>query len=284
MEGILDEVVYKLSGYDQNIAVPSLKLLACFVVYCPSLLQVVMSRYTGLLVVASKWKSLDLGTDVEHLFSQLESASGSHKGTDVANRAAIVIQAAWRGYTTRSKVEKMQRGILRFQQLYRRRKAEKVQLEREESRKKSIRNVKRITTHGSLRSFHEKQMAIVTQLPASEVEHFLEKQKDQAAVRIQSWWRIKIAEKVYRRQKHQVKRTASAIIIQRAYRAYIKQKRDSVELRRALPLYTEIKGQERAYAEGDCAIQRVASSCLQVRRAVETAARRCPRTVRGVLF
>ena len=245
VQGILDEVVYKLSGNDQNVAVPALKLLASFVGYSPSLLQMILSRYPGLLIVASKWRSLDLGTDVEHLFSQLESASGGHTGTEVANRAAIVIQATWKGYSTRMKVEKMRRGIRRFQQLYRRRKAEKVKLEHEESRKKTVRNAKRIMTHSSLRSFHEKQMTIVTQLPASEVESFLQKQKSQAAIKIQSWWRTKIAGKVYRSQKHQVKRTASAIVIQRTYRAFIKQKKDSVELRKALPPYPEIKGQER---------------------------------------
>ena len=244
IQGLLDEMVYKLSGNDQTTAVPSLKLLASFVRYCPSLLEVILSRYTGLLIVASKWRSHELGTDVEHLFNELEAASITQREVSVVNSAAIVIQAAWRGYATRMKVKKMQRGIRRFQLLYRRRKAEKAILERKDSRKKNLHNAKRIVTQSSLRSFHEKQMMIVTQLPASEVEHFVQKQTNQAAVKIQSWWRAKTSEKWYRSQKHQRKRTASAIVIQKAYRTFVQKKRQSVE-RKASLLYPEIKGQER---------------------------------------
>ena len=257
LHGILDELVYKVSGKEKRVATLSLKLLATFVGYDPNLFAIISSRYKGVLTVVLKWKDLGLGRDVELFIGQLEANSAVEKETDRIDHAAVVIQASWRGYSSRKRIRRMHRGIRRFQQLYRKRKAEQTRLKTEQTLSKNVQESRKVALQTSLRTFHEKQMRMVEQLPASQVDHFVLKQREEAATKLQSWWWGRLARKKYGYMRTVAKVNTSVVVLQRAVRKYLKRKRALKEAR-ASPLFLPITGAERE------ALQKEITQCREL--------------------
>ena len=96
--------------------------------------------------------------------------------------------------------------------------------------------------------FHEKQMALLEQLPASDMDSFMQTQKIQAATTIQSWWRSKQAQKEYDTKR---KETKCAVVLQRAVRRFLLQRKKSQNSAKQQPLvFPAIEGAERELLQG----------------------------------
>jgi len=248
LQSILDELVYKLSGKGRRAASLSLKLLANIVHCSPNLLEVVLSRYKGLFAVVSQFKDEGLGPDVEQFTVKLEERAATEMEEQVFDQAAVIIQAAWRGYTTRKKLKAMHKGIQRFQQLYRKRKAKKLREKRGEFKMKSRQDLKREIQQSSRIMFHEKQMAVLEQLPASDVERFVQTQEREAATTIQSWWRKKQATKKDQLRKEEIR---CVVVIQRAVRRFLWRRKTTQSVDQQSPiLFPAIEDAERKLLQG----------------------------------
>lgn len=226
LTSILDELVYKLSGNDKDGASLSLRVLALLSISLPGLIDTLNNSYAGLLTLAEKWvqKDQELGAAEKYLIAELESRADGQGEVDEKHKAAIFIQASWRGYASRKKMVAAKRGIMRFQQLYRKRKSEK--LVRRATQEKTEMKVTLQQTYlkTSQLAFHTKQLSQYEQLPASELQEFILKEENMAAARIQSTWRGFSARSQYKELKSKSILVKSVTVIQRAFRRHSRAK------------------------------------------------------------
>lgn len=215
MQSVLDELVYKISSADDQSALPALDLLGAFVHYSVTLLDTLLLAYKGLSVVISKWNTHRLGPNAAQLVAALEARVACDQEAARKDSAAVLIQATWKGYISRKKMKRVQRGIRRFQKMYRKWKLDK------EKAKQGRTQVTSRPVHTAQREFHERQIATLRLLPACEVGAFVKRQEGHAASTIQAWWRGFVARKVFQKRKVAAIRTQSASVIQRAVRRYL---------------------------------------------------------------
>ncbi len=255
LHSILDELVYKISGKEKQLGKLSLETLAIFTTCCPDVIGVVVHRYKGLLTVVSQWMTEDADVNVKQLIGELEARSGTRRGMEKVNDAAVRIQATWRGYSARKKIHRMHKGIQRFQKLYRRRKAEKLRRIDRELSTRETEESKQVRLQSDIRDFHEKQMKTIQQLPAAQVDAFVHKQENEAATRIQSWWRRKTAQKEYLQRQASAQRNTSALVLQRSFRRVLARRRHEVSGNNAASL-PRVSPAEREFFQTEIAKRR----------------------------
>ena len=253
LHSLLDELVFKLSGEQEGSAVLSLELMSRLAAVNLSMVELISSRYTGVLELAIKWNHQKRSTNVTNFISQLKILAAAESEDAVHHRAATVIQAAWRGYSSRKRLKNMQQGIRRFQQIYRQRKAKKLKKAEEDQAMKTLHTAKEQNRKSQQLSFREKQLSIMEQLPASEIDRFVSQQETSAAVAIQAWWRGRLA--WTKRNKLYVERrqSQSAVVIQRAYRQYKKKRSTSRDELLHSHILPQNKGAEREALQGEIA-------------------------------
>lgn len=269
LSSILDELVYKLSGSEEKSALLSLRLLAQLSAALPGLIDTLTNSYAGLQTLMEKWLSRttpnearreELAPAVRNLVSELEARSeeGSGRGErgkeeemDAAKQKAIVmIQASWRGFSERRKMMKARRGIRRFQQMYRRRKAEKERGRENKEKVMAETTLRQSQRESGRRAFHERQLTLYQQLPASQLPDFISKQESRAAITIQAAWRGHQARASSTQLKAEVECMKSAVVIQRAFRRHSKARAAAEREARAALLPTLDKAErERLQAE-----------------------------------
>lgn len=259
LTSILDELIYKISGKEEKGAFLSLRLLSQLVALSPELMDTLTSSYSGLLELVKKWVKPErtIGLAEKHLIEQLESREVLHVSGNVDEyRSAVVIQACWRGYSCRRKVVKIKRGITRFQQLYRKRKGERERQKKLEERAKVEATVKQRGLMSSKLSFHEKQLSLLEQLPASELQDYVRKQEIEAAITIQSAWRAWTIRSKYKQRKSTAALDRSASVIQRALRRNLQQKREGAQQFHSSNILPEITGATRENLQREIACYR----------------------------
>lgn len=191
LQSILDELVFKIGGNDESLALSSLSLLALVCGINKTMVSLICDKYKGMSVLIEKWRHSFDGELKNFAQTLLQSVKGSEED-HVQNRAAVMIQAGWRGYCERNKMLRARRGIIRFQRLFRKRRAEKL--------KRHMNVTATVVQHGSVkirasREMLEKEKQMLEQMPANSVTQFIAQQRKHAAVKIQSWWRKRLTEK-----------------------------------------------------------------------------------------
>ena len=218
LQSLLDELVFKIGGTDESLAMSSLSLLALLSANNSTTLDLICDKYKGLSVLLQKWKSSFDGPLKNFAQTLLERVKVSDEDY-IQDKAAVIIQAGWKGFCTRKKMLKAKRGIIKFQRLYRLRKARKVQ----ENAKKVLNNsAQSIRKFQSTRERHEREKEILEQIPAVTIDSFLSKREKSAAMKIQSWWRQHRGKNKI--DSNNIIKQRSAEVIQRAYREYSKGK------------------------------------------------------------
>ncbi len=251
LHSLLDELVFKLSGEQERSTVLSLELMARLATANHAIMEQISSRYTGVLELAIKWNIQKRSHNIVNFISQLKALAIAESEDAVHHRAATVVQAAWRGYSGRRRLKKMQRGIRRFQQIYRQRKAKKLKQAKEDQMIKTLQTAKELSLKSQRLKFREKQLSTVEQLPASEIDRFVGQQENTAAVAIQAWWRGRLARAERAKLHDERQQSRSAAVIQRAYRRY-KRKGES-DSRNSMHLLPQIEGAEREALQGEIA-------------------------------
>lgn len=250
LHSLLDELVFKLSGEQEIPAVLSLELMARLATANHATMEGISSRYTGILELATKWNIQKRSRNIMNFISQLKALAITESEDAVHHGAATVIQAAWRGYSGRRRLKKMQRGIRKFQQIYRQRKAKKLKQTEEDRTIKTLRTAKQLNLKSQRLKFREKQLSTVEQLPASEIDRFVSQQENTAAVAIQAWWRGRLARAKCSKLHDERQQSRSVAVIQRAYRRY---KRKGKSGSRDGYLLPQIEGAEREALQGEIA-------------------------------
>ena len=172
----MDELVHKITTCSNPVL--ALDVFSIFL-ESSNIAESVANRYPGLKQFLYSLQVGNQAVNIEWILEKL--------GDDF-NHAATVIQSHWRGYCARKKVKAIHQGVVAFQRLYRKMKAKKTEEEK-------IRNdlmaddLKQENQHIALRTFHEKQFKIIEQLPAKEVDSFLDRLQQISATKIQRWWR-----------------------------------------------------------------------------------------------
>ena len=174
----MDELVHKITTCSNPIL--ALEVFSIFL-ESPNIAESVANRYPGLKKFLYSFQVESQAVNIEWILEKL--------GDDF-NHAATVIQSYWKGYCARKKVKAIHRGVVAFQRLYRKVKAKKT---KEERRRDDLmaNDLKQENQHIALRTFHEKQFKIIEQLPAKEVDSFLDHLQKISATKIQRWWRMK---------------------------------------------------------------------------------------------
>jgi len=172
----MDELVHKITTSSDPLQ--ALEVFGTFL-ESPSIAESVASRYPGLKQFLYSFQVENQSVDIKWIMDKLEGD---------LDHAATVIQAHWRGYCARKKVKAIHRGIVAFQRLYR-----KIQAKRKKEEKMrcnlTAEDLEQENQHIALRTFHEKQFKIIEQLPAKEVDSFLNNLQQSSATKIQKWWR-----------------------------------------------------------------------------------------------
>ncbi len=248
LTNILDELVYKLSGQEPEGAALSLKLLAQLSILIPKLVDSLSKDYPGLLELVMKWgveENKEGNPAEKYLISELRSRAGEREGMKDKQKAAVVIQANWKGYANRKKMIKAKKGIQKFQALFRRRRAQRLNREEEEKKVMAEATLKQHHLMSSQLAFHQKQLSLYEQLPASELQDFISKQENEAAVKIQSAWKGWIDRRKCKEIKLCAIELRSAVVIQRAMRRYL-QRRESKKQDGMYEAWPDIPGPTRA--------------------------------------
>lgn len=227
---ILDELVYKMSGSDEKTASLSLEVMASVSsIDSSSMFELIVSRYTELLLIIKKWKFDKHGTNVKHFVDEVEARSIVESEVERKNHAAVLIQASWRGYSSRKKMKRLHNGIRRFQQFYRKWRANKVRLRDKERKVKEICSARLESITQGRMSFWEGQLSHVQQLPPADLSSFIKQQEINAATKIQSRWRAHLAWNKYSLLREGANLSKNATIIQRAFREFSQKKKSSTE-------------------------------------------------------
>lgn len=146
----------------------------------------------------------------------------------IVHHSATVIQACWRGYADRKLLRRMKN------------RAKRRCKEQEEFDKTSEEIAAKLQSLSEMRTFHERQMLLLEQLPAGKVASVLHNQQTKAAKKVQSWWRM-----IY--DKERVKRRSellgAAVVIQRAVRRFLKGRKESEQP--SVSGYPPVEGRER---------------------------------------
>ena len=253
LHSLLDELVFKLSGEQEKSAVLSLELMARLALTNHAMIELILSKYTGVLELTIKWSIQKRSSNVTNFISQLRALAVAESEDAVHHRAATMIQAAWRGYSGRRRLEKMQQGIRIFQQIYRQRKAKKLKQAEEDQAMKRLHTAKELSLKSQRLSFREKQLSTMEQLPASEIHRFVSQQENTAVVAIQAWWRGRLACVKCNKLHDKRKQSRSAAVIQRAYRRYKKKESASRDEFIGHHLLPQIEGAERETLQGEIA-------------------------------
>lgn len=190
LQSLLDELVFKIGGNDEGLALSSLSLLAVICGVNSNMVGLICDKYKGMSVLLEKWRHSFDGSLKNFAQTLLKSVKVSEED-HVQGKAALVIQSGWRGYCVRKKLLKAKRGITRFQRLYRKRRAEKLK----QGLNKSAKIQDSIQKIRSTREMLEKEKQVLEQMPATSVTQFITQQRKHAAVKIQSWWRRRLRER-----------------------------------------------------------------------------------------
>ena len=232
IQSILDELVYIIGGNDEILAVASLKVLALLSSSSVSVFDLICERYKGVSVLLQRWTKTSMDSNmlkfVSTLLERVKASDEEHK----LFKAALVIQSGWRGYVTRRKLKKMKKGIVQLQRLFRKRKAEReTKMLNKSQGSGSDKEVIEILT---ARKQSEQQIALLVELSGTNFSKYLMEQKQQAAIKIQSWWRGEREHKRITEIRNGRKLEANALVIQRAFRKHITKKQNNSLLQSSL--------------------------------------------------
>ncbi|RMC18716.1 hypothetical protein DUI87_04612 [Hirundo rustica rustica] len=244
LHSVLDELVYKLSS-TTNPAVGSAatKLLLSVVKLCKQLVQLFTTRYKGLKGLLSKqWTGKGFDREVNQLLDLLYLEQSSGKGE--MQRASIqVIRLAafetsmefmiitvlkvleesrtqdcgssegpeWGSDFAATGAEKSHCYLVvgakreqELQHLTKQKEDEALKLQMQLQRQRAM------------RLFHERQLALLEVVHASQVNKYMQEMEEKSALTIQRFWRGYRARRTFHQQKQSLKEYKAAVIIQRA--------------------------------------------------------------------
>ncbi|NWS62673.1 IQCB1 protein, partial [Chunga burmeisteri] len=241
LHSVLDELVYKLSA-TTNPAVGSAatKLLLLVAKFCKQLVKLLAARYKGLKELLSRqWTGKGFDRDLSQLLDLLSLEQSSGKGEmQRQHQAACIIQAMWRGFQTRKRLKKLPQAVTTLQRSFRTKREQELQHLQKKKEDEALKLQMQLQRQRAMRLFHERQLALLEIIHASQVNKYMEEMEGKSALTIQRFWRGYKARRNFHQQRQSLKEHKAAIIIQRAACKFLEKRRR----RRALRPWKDPKG------------------------------------------
>ncbi|XP_027493058.1 IQ calmodulin-binding motif-containing protein 1 isoform X1 [Corapipo altera] len=246
LHSILDELVYKLSS-TTNPAVGSAatKLLLVVAKLSKQLVQLLTARYKGLKGLLNKqWTGKGFDRELNQLLDMLYLEQSSGKGEmqtvlfQKQHQAASIIQATWRGFQTRRRLKKLPQAVTTLQRSFRAKREQELQHLAKQKEDEALKLQMQLQRQRAMRLFHERQLALLERVHASQVNKYMEEMEDKSALTIQRFWRGYRARRIFHQQKQSLKEYKAAVIIQRTACKFLEKRRR----RRPLSPWKEPKG------------------------------------------
>ncbi|CAH1774154.1 unnamed protein product [Owenia fusiformis] len=229
LHNILDELIYKLSAsMDESVGSASTKCLLTLCDAQATMIEILCSRYKGLRPLLSKWTGKGFGRDLRQLLLLLDTGNKQKADMERLHRAACTIQAMFRSFKTRKKLNRADKAMGKLQKSFRakREKAEKAREMR--AMQQELQHLLLLRRKKAMRDLRNKQLEAIRILPAGQMDQYLEKEQQRAAIKIQAQFRGYRQRKSIgspNARKRATKRLRSVIIIQRAVRKWLERLR-----------------------------------------------------------
>ncbi|CAH8509400.1 unnamed protein product [Dicrocoelium dendriticum] len=139
-------------------------------------------------------------------------------------QAAILIQSIWRGFRVRSKLRKVNNAIILLQRAYRERRTRKLHVERNTLVEAEFQHSIRLTRHRRWREKLEAEMSLLSSLPPTLVERADHQRRNEAACKIQAFFRGYLVRVRLSEQREKARRDKAAKVLQRYVRQYLSSK------------------------------------------------------------
>ncbi|XP_040980147.1 IQ calmodulin-binding motif-containing protein 1 isoform X2 [Aquila chrysaetos chrysaetos] len=241
LHSVLDELVYKLSSTTNPvIGNAATKLLLLMAKFCKQLVKLLTARYKGLKGLLSKqWTGKGFDRDLSQLLDllYLEQSSGKEE-MQRQHQAACIIQAMWRGFQTRKRLKKLPQAVTTLQRSFRAKRQQELQHLKKQKEDEALKLQMQLQRQRAMRLFHERQLALLEIIHASQVNKYMEEMEGKSALTIQRFWRGYRARRNFHQQKQSLKEYKAAVVIQRAACKFLEKRRR----RRLLSRWKDPKG------------------------------------------
>ncbi|XP_065527532.1 IQ calmodulin-binding motif-containing protein 1 isoform X2 [Lathamus discolor] len=219
LHSVLDELVYKLSATTNPvIGNAATKLLLVVAKFCKQLVKLLTTRYKGLKGLLSKqWTGKGFDRDLSQLLDLLYLEQSNGKGEmQRQHRAACIIQAMWRGFQTRKRLKKLPQAVTTLQRSFRAKREQELQYLKKQKEDEALKLQMQLQRQRAMRLFHERQLALLKIVHASQVDKYMEEMEGKSALTIQRFWRGYRARRNFHQQRQSLKEYKAAVVIQRA--------------------------------------------------------------------
>ncbi|NXT33949.1 IQCB1 protein, partial [Pelecanoides urinatrix] len=241
LHSVLDELVYKLSSTTNPvIGNASTKLLLLVAKFCKQLVKLLTARYKGLKGLLSKqWTGKGFDKDLSQLLDllYLEQSNGKRE-MQRQHQAACIIQATWRGFQTRKRLKKLPQAVITLQRSFRAKREQELQHLKKQKEDEALKLQMQLQRQRAMRLFHERQLALLEIIHASQVNKYMEEMEGKSALTIQRFWRGYRARRNFHQQRQSLKEYKAAVVIQRAACKFLEKRRR----RRPLSPWKDPKG------------------------------------------
>ncbi|XP_005244310.2 IQ calmodulin-binding motif-containing protein 1 isoform X1 [Falco peregrinus] len=233
LHSVLDELVYKLSSTTNPVVGnAATKLLLLVAKFCKQLVKLLTARYKGLKGLLSKqWTGKGFDGDLSQLLDLLYLEQSNGKGEiQRQHQAACIIQAMWRGFQTRKRLKKLPQAVTTLQRSFRAKREQELQHLKKQKEDEALKLQMKLQRQRAMRRFHERQLALLETIHASQVDKYMEGMEEKSALTIQRFWRGYRARRNFHQQRQSLKEYKAAVVIQRAACKFLE------KLRRRRPL------------------------------------------------
>ncbi|XP_025909923.1 IQ calmodulin-binding motif-containing protein 1 isoform X3 [Nothoprocta perdicaria] len=241
LHSVLDELVYKLSSATNPvIGNAATKLLLLLAKFSQQLVKLLTTRYKGLKLLLSKqWTGKGFDRDLSQLLDLLYLEQSDRKEEmQRQHQAACLIQATWKGFQTRKRLKKLPQAVTALQRSFRAKRKQELQHLKKQKEDEALKQEMQLQRQRAMRHFHERQLALLEIIHASQMDKHIQEMEEKSALTIQRFWRGYRARRYFHQQKQSLKEYKAAVTIQRAACKFIEKRRK----KRALSPWKDTKG------------------------------------------
>ncbi|PAA91433.1 hypothetical protein BOX15_Mlig028510g2 [Macrostomum lignano] len=245
-DSLMEEMIYDLAtGDSAELAGETIRTLLAIVRNYPDSLEALIMKYSGLRLLLTKWTGqVTFGRELQDFVRLLDAKSGDRATMELKIRAATMIQSYWRSFKVRRELKKANKSLAKFQRKFRQRQqARKEQSETTRMRRELEYEVA-IRRRKLLAEKREMEVKLMSTLPASTVRTHVQKQQEEAAIRIQARYKSWRERGKLEERKNMAKVVRATVTIQRAVRRWlraIQYERMMEKLKRIAPISDETR-------------------------------------------
>ncbi|NWH54426.1 IQCB1 protein, partial [Fregata magnificens] len=181
-------------------------------------------RLKGLL--SKQWTGKGFDRDLSQLLDLLYLEQSNGKGEmQRQHQAACTIQAMWRGFQTRKRLKKLPQAVTTLQRSFRAKREQELQHLKKQKEDEALKLQMQLQRQRAMRLFHERQLALLEIIHASQVNKYMEEMEGKSALTIQRFWRGYRARRNFHQQRQSLKEYKAAVVIQRAACKFLEKRR-----------------------------------------------------------